>query len=96
MRVFSSTLCPPSINIFSYLCLSLPCHPSHLILPLSLHLPSSLSLPMYTIPPPLPYSSSPPQLAKLPPLKATLDSLHSSSVQYSVYDNVSIEPTNER
>lgn len=95
MRVFSSTLSPPSINIFSYLCLSLPCHPSHLILPLSLHLPSSLSLPTYTIPPP-PRPPPHPQLAKLPPLKATLDSLHSSSVQYSVYDNVSIEPTNER
>ncbi|XP_064383101.1 hydroxyacid-oxoacid transhydrogenase, mitochondrial-like isoform X2 [Halichondria panicea] len=35
-----------------------------------------------------------PNLARLPPLKAVLDSLHSSSVNYSVFDKVSIEPTN--
>ncbi|KAL5493791.1 hypothetical protein EMCRGX_G015018 [Ephydatia muelleri] len=34
-------------------------------------------------------------LSRLPPVAATLDSLHASGVLYSVYDNVSIEPTNE-
>ena len=36
------------------------------------------------------------QLASLPPLKAVLDSLHNMQVSFTVYDNVSIEPTNER
>lgn len=77
---------------FSYSATLLPCPPHPPIVS-----PSSHSHPL-TLPtfhhhsPPLPY----PQLARLPPLQATLDSLHSTSVQYSVYDNVSIEPTNER
>eukprot|EP00731_Ephydatia_muelleri_P010429 Em0005g1015a len=32
------------------------------------------------------------ELSRLPPVAATLDSLHASGVLYSVYDNVSIHP----
>lgn len=36
------------------------------------------------------------QLVSLPPVAAVLDSLHANGVNYSVYDNVSIEPTDAR
>ena len=35
-------------------------------------------------------------LMGLPAMKAVLDSLHKSNVNYMVYDDVRIEPTNER
>ena len=36
------------------------------------------------------------QLVSLPPVKTALDSLHANGVSFSVYDNVSIEPTDAR
>ena len=36
------------------------------------------------------------QLVNLPPVAAVLDSLHANGVHYSLYDDVSIEPTNSR
>ncbi|TNN23681.1 Hydroxyacid-oxoacid transhydrogenase, mitochondrial [Liparis tanakae] len=35
-------------------------------------------------------------LARLPPVKAVLESLASAGVQYQVYDNVRVEPTDTR
>ena len=37
-----------------------------------------------------------PNVAKLPPLAAALDSLSEAGVTYSVFEDISIEPTNER
>ena len=34
-------------------------------------------------------------LAKLPPMKATLESLHKHNVNFEIYDRVRVEPTNE-
>ena len=36
------------------------------------------------------------QLIKLPPVKAVMESLQKAGVTYTVFDNVAIEPTNER
>lgn len=36
------------------------------------------------------------QVARLPPLEAVLESIVAAEVQYSVYDSVSIEPTDSR
>ena len=36
------------------------------------------------------------QLVKLPPVYAVLDSLHANNVTYELYEDVVIEPTNER
>lgn len=35
-------------------------------------------------------------LAQLPPMKAVVESLTKAKVNYTVYDNVRVEPTNER
>jgi hydroxyacid-oxoacid transhydrogenase len=37
-----------------------------------------------------------PNIAKLPPLKTTLDSLTKEGVKYEVYDKVRVEPTEAR
>lgn len=37
-----------------------------------------------------------PNLVNLPPVKATLDSLHRHHVDYSLFSDVCIEPTDER
>ena len=36
------------------------------------------------------------QLAALPPVEAVVESLESAGVTYTMFDNVSIEPTDER
>ena len=36
------------------------------------------------------------QLAALPPVKVVVESLEKAGVPYTLFDNVSIEPTNER
>ena len=36
------------------------------------------------------------QLVTLSPVEAVLDSLHANGVSFSVYDNVSVEPTDDR
>ena len=35
-------------------------------------------------------------LAELPAMKVVLDSLHKSDISYRVFDNVRVEPTDER
>lgn len=35
-------------------------------------------------------------IAQLPPMQKTIDSLTSNSVNFSVFDDVMVEPTNER
>ena len=36
------------------------------------------------------------QIAALPTMKTVLDSLHAANINYEVYDNVRVEPTDER